>query len=305
MLERNRVSLTIGLSILMMAWSASAQQAPTYDEMASAAYVGIDEAHVSLVNGHWEGKPAFEGAASVPRVDLAPGFRVTGDLDGDGGDEAVALLHYNFGGSGVFSYLAVVKHSSDGGLENVATAEIGDRIQLRSATVEGSQLVIETVEAGPEDAACCPGQKRRRSYELENGELAERSSEDQGRISLADLEGVTWRLTQWSADEPLADGLEIDLRIEGEKIFGGSGCNRYQGRVAAGEMPGDFSLASPLAGTRMACSPPADEAEGRYLGALEKVTRFRFDAGRLMLDWSDGEEWGALTFEVGPSTSGD
>lgn len=303
MLEANRFSMAVGISAVVLALSASAQQAPTLQELASATYGGIEEAPVTLVVGHWEGEPAFEGAASVPRVDLAPDFRVTGDLDGDGGDEAVALLHYNFGGSGVFSYLAVLKRSADGGLENVATAEIGDRVQLRAAVVEERQLVIETVEVGPGDAACCPGQRRRRSYALESGELVERSSEDQGRISVSDLEGVTWRLTHWAADEPLAEGLEIDLRIEDEKVSGGSGCNRYQGSLVAGEMPGDFALASPLAGTRRACPPPADEAEGRYLDALKKVTRFRFDAGRLMLDWSDGDRWGSLTFEAEPAPS--
>ena len=48
----------------------------------------------------------------------------------------------------------------------------------------------------------------------------------------------------------------------------------------------------------MACPPPADESEGRYLAALEHLQRFRFAAGHLVLDWSDGEQWGSLTFEV-------
>jgi hypothetical protein len=98
-----------------------AQAAPSHEELASATYLGFDESPLTLVDGHWEGEPAFEGAASVPRVDLAPTFRVTGDLDGDGSEEAVALLRYNFGGSGVFSYLAVVQRSADGGLAMIGT----------------------------------------------------------------------------------------------------------------------------------------------------------------------------------------
>ena len=287
----------LGSVSVVLALSASAQQAPTLEELASATYGGIEEAPVTLVVGHWEGEPAFEGAASVPRVDLAPGFRVTGDLDGDGGDEAVALLHYNFGGSGVFSYLAVVGRRADGGLENLATAEIGDRVQLRSALVEKGELAIETVEAGPGDGACCPGQKLRRVFALKAGELVERSSEDQGRLTLADLEGPNWRLVRWSRDEPVAEGLAIELRFDSESVSGGSGCNRYQGSVAAGELPGDLSMISPLAGTRMACPPPTDAAESRYLAALQQVQRFRFAAGKLVLDWSEGDQWGSLTFE--------
>ena len=111
-------------------------QAPTMEELAAATYEGFDESPLTLTDGRWEGEPAFEGAASVPRVDLAPGFRVTGDLDGDGDDEAVALLHYNFGGSGVFAHLAVVARDAAGGVVNLATVGIGDRVQLRSAAVD-------------------------------------------------------------------------------------------------------------------------------------------------------------------------
>jgi heat shock protein HslJ len=279
--------------------------APTGEELASATYRGIEESPVVLVNGHWEGEPAVEGGASVPRVDLAPGFRVTGDLDGDGRDEAVALLHYNFGGSGVFSYLAVVSRDADGQAMNLATTEIGDRVQLRSAAIRNLELMVETVEGGPEDAACCPGQKRRRAFALDGGELVERSNEDHGRLSLSDLEGETWRLTHWAADEPVAEGIDIDLAFEGARIAGRSGCNRYQGSVEAGELAGDVSVVSPLAGTRMACPPPIDDAESRYLGDLQTVDRFRFAAGKLVLDWSDGDQWGSLTFEAAGGSTHD
>jgi uncharacterized protein len=298
-----RSALAIGIPVLLVARSASAQQAPTLEELAAATYGGIEQAPATLVEGHWEGEPAIEGSASVPRIDLAADFRVTGDLDGDGEDEAVALLHSNFGGTGVFAYLAVVKRAADGALENVATAGIGDRVQLRSARVEGEKLVIETVEAGPEDAACCPGQKRLRIFALEGGRLVERSNEDRGRVSVADLEGVAWRLTRWAADEPLAEGVRIDLRVGGGELSGTSGCYRYRASVAAGELPGDLALASPLDVTRTTCPPPGDEAGGRYLDALENVDRFRYAAGRLVLDWSDNEQWGSLTFEAEPASA--
>jgi uncharacterized protein len=283
---------------------ATTPQAPGTAELAAATYRGIEEEPVTLIDGHWEGEPALEGGASVPRVDLAPGFRVTGDLDGDGGDESVALLSYNFGGSGVFSYLAVVGHGAGGGVENLATSEIGDRVQLRSAAIADGALTIETVEAGPGDGACCPGQMRRRVFALVDSELVERSSEDRGRLSTAALEDVTWRLERWTPDEPVAGNLEIDLLFDGDRIAGGSGCNRYMGSIADGELPGDFKVSTPLAVTRMACPPPVEEAEGRYLRALQSATRFRFAAGRLAIDWSEGENWGSLTFAATGEAAG-
>lgn len=295
--HRSRWTVAIWILTCAVAPGVKGQVAPSYEELASATYLGFDESPLTLVEGHWEGEPAFEGAASVPRVDLATAFGVTGDLNADGADEVVALLHYNFGGSGVFSYLAVVGRDEAGKAKNLATVGIGDRVQLRSAIVDDGRLAIETIEASADDAACCPGQKLRKIFRLESGELQEVSQENLGRLTLADLEGQSWRLVRWSPDEPVAEDLEIELLFDGENVSGGSGCNRYQGSVAAGEMPGDFSLSSPLAGTRMACEPPAEEAESRYLAALQQANRFRFAAGRLVLDWSDGDRWGSLTFE--------
>lgn len=278
--------------------AGGASAVPSAAELAAATYQGFDESPLTLTDGHWEGEPADEGAASVPRVDLAPGFRVTGDLDGDGDAEAVALLYYNFGGSGVFSYLAVLARDPQGGVDNLATTEIGDRIQLRTAVIDAGTLTIETVETGPDDGACCPGQMRRRMFALEDSQLVERSNQDLGRLDLSALEGVTWRLVQWTPEEPAADDIVIDLAFDGDRMGGSSGCNRYQGGITSGEMPGDFTVSGPLAGTAMACPPPIDEAETRYLTALQKASRFRFQAGRLMIDWNDDESWGVLAFQA-------
>ncbi len=276
---------------------AAVQDAPTIAEMASATYRGIEESPITLVDGRWEGTPAVEGSASVPQVDLAPRFRLVADLNGDGREEAMALLYYNFGGSGVFSYLAVLERDDENRPQNISTVEIGDRVQIRSAAVGGEEITIETVEAGPNDGACCPGQKRRRTFAFDGKTLVERVNEDQGRLSIADLDGTTWRLIQWSRDEYAEPRTEIDIQFDGGRIYGNSGCNRYQGTIEAGELAGDFSVVAPLAATRMACPPPTDAVEDRYLETLQLAQRFRFVATELVLDWSDDQTWGSLTFE--------
>lgn len=55
-------------------------------------YAGLDErlGPVTLANRRWTGAPPALGAASQPIVELADDFRIVGDLDGDGLDEAVA-----------------------------------------------------------------------------------------------------------------------------------------------------------------------------------------------------------------------
>jgi len=276
--------------------SMASDAAPSTEELAAATYKGIETSPVTLADGHWEGPPAVEGSASIPRVDMDLNFRVTGDLDGDGNEESVALLHYNFGGTGVFSYLAVVEHDTNGATQNTATVELGDRVQIRSARVKDGMLIVKTVEAGPGDGACCPGQKRLRIMAMEGGKLLERSNEDRGRLDLADLQDVNWRLVSLGADEPADELVEIDLAFADGTVSGSSGCNSFRANVESGELPGEFSLVSPLMGTRMACEPGVEAIERRFLDLLQKTKRFRFAGGRLQLDWSGTENWGSLGF---------
>ena len=65
--------------------------APTLEERKNAACVGLRDlaGPVTLKDGRWEGEPFEPGAASRPTLSLAPGFRLTGDIDGDGAEEAV------------------------------------------------------------------------------------------------------------------------------------------------------------------------------------------------------------------------
>ena len=155
---------------------------PSRAEAGNITYGGIDDSSVTLVNGGWEGQPWVEGGAARPRAGLADGFDVRGDMDGDGSDERVVLLWTSSGGSGTFDYLAVVARAPDGKAVNTATAPLGDRVKVHAARIEEGSLVLDVVQAGPNDAMCCPGQKVRRTFALEGSGLMEISSEDLGRI---------------------------------------------------------------------------------------------------------------------------
>jgi heat shock protein HslJ len=273
---------------------ATPAAAPSWDEAAKLTYRGLDQA-ITLSDGSWKGVPHVEGGASAPRAGLLRDFQLSGDLDGDAADEAVVLLWTSAGGSGTFDYVAVLDRGDEGSAYNRATTPLGDRVKLRGAAIVDRTVVLETVEAGPGDAACCPGQKLRRTFVLEGDVMNETSTEDQGRLSLADIAG-DWKLTQFGRDEAVPDGIEITLSVAGDAIGGRSACNRYSGGLVEGESPGDVTLAGPLASTRMMCPEPVMEWEGRYLRALEGLTKFSFLGGRLALSYRDGENFGALLF---------
>jgi heat shock protein HslJ len=280
--------------------AAQTLPAPSWQEAANATYGGVFGEETTMADGLWEGEPFVAGGASAPRAGLVDDFRLSGDLDGDGAEEAVVLLWSSSGGSGTFDYLAVLDRDANGAVINRATAALGDRVKVRAAAIEGGRVVVDAVQAGPDDAACCPGQKMRRTFVLEGEKMTEASTEDQGRLSLADLEGE-WKLLRFGPDEALPADVEITLQFQDGAIAGKAACNRYTGGVVPGDMPGTLSLSGPMAMTRMMCPPLLMDWEQRYSAALEGLQQFSFVAGRLVLYWRGDDDAGTLTFVRAPA----
>lgn len=104
----------------------------------------------------------------------------------------------------------------------------------------------------------------------------------------AQLEGVHWRLQamQNRPFKPVAGMRERPyLLIEGERVSGYSGCNRYSGKV---NISGDQLQLGPVASTRMACQGGADRQEQEYLETLSQVKRYQLAQDRLLLTDSAG-----------------
>ena len=143
-------------------------QAPTLKELKNTSYSGIEglKGPVKLVDGRWKGKPYGKGSASRPAVSLVGDPRLIGDLDGAGTDDAVVLLNYAPGGTGQLLHLAVVARKK-GKIQNVATALIGDRVQIRDVRIEQSRICVDVVQAGAKDAMCCPGEVTTLEWTLE------------------------------------------------------------------------------------------------------------------------------------------
>jgi hypothetical protein len=211
---------------------------------------------VTLDEGRWEDEPFMAGGASQLSVGLDRNVLLTGDLNGDDAAETVVLLWSNSGGSGTFDYLAVVGRSKTGVPVNLATKALGDRVKIHNARIDGGRIIINTVESGPEDPMCCPGQKYRRTYALAGEKLNEVSATDLGRLSIADLTGVDWVLVDFDWNDPVPADIDITLRLEGDRISGKSACNRYSGSITAGRLPGAMTVELPLISTMMACPPP-------------------------------------------------
>ncbi len=254
--------------------------APTVVELATATYSGILEQPVTLIGGRWEGEPFVDGGASRPTVGLVDHFILTGDLDGDGADEAVAVLWESSGGSGNRLYLTVMERR-DGTIENLGTTLIGDRVQIRSGAIEENRITLDVVRAGVGDAACCPSEKAEVTWVLDEDGLTRTGDEMTGTLSLADLEGHEWYLVELGWEQPVPDEADITLLFRDERVAGQSACNSYFAGVAAAG-PGKLTFTG-MGATRMACPEPQMELERRYLKTLAGASRYSFLAGRLAL----------------------
>ena len=278
---------------------------PTLEELKNATYRGLESPTGSfdLADGLWAGEPFDESGASRPTVTFADDFRVLGDLDGDGADEAAVVLAASSGGSGTFDYLAVVGRAGDGRVDNLVTVALGDRVQIRDARIEGGQLLVDLVTAGPDDAACCPGELVRWGWTLADGRLDQVVSETTGRLSLEALAGSEWVLRRWSWDEPAPAEPEVTMSLVEGRLAGSSGCNRYSAPVSNGDVPGDLSIGVTM-GTRMACPEPASSVEERFLTQLGGVTRYGFVLGHLALTYRLDDRIGVMLFDPRPAADG-
>jgi heat shock protein HslJ len=257
-------------------------------------YRGIYDNVVTLRDGVYEGEPFVPGGASRPRVELLDIPPVLQDLDGDGIDDAAVLLAQSSGGSGAFTWLAVVS-CRDGRTVNTGTIGLGDRVMIRSMTGREGAIIAEFVAAGPGEPLCCPTRKVRDTFNLREGKLLLVSSEEQGTLSLADVQGVTWRLTRLGRNERVPEGVKVTAVFWDGKVSGSGGCNRYSAAVVETDSHG-FTI-GPAASTRMACPDPAGGFEDRYLSALQASNRFGFLLGNLVLHYGKGDARETMIFE--------
>ena len=266
---------------------------PTMEQLKGATVSGVFDQAVTLTDGKYDGPPPADGGASHPRLMLWDSAVVFGDLDGAPGNEAVAMLSSNSGGSGEFVYVAVFG-VRDGKLENLGTAEVGDRTKLQNLWAQGGKVVMDVVEAGPADPACCATQLARKTYAFEGGALKQTKSDVLGTLTVSTLSANEWQLVSIGGQPLPADTKPPLIHFEREGIRGFAGCNRFSASVKE-TAPGVIEI-GPAAATRMACPRPEMDLEQTFLAGLAKVNGYTFLAGRLALTWSDKDGSGLMLF---------
>jgi hypothetical protein len=122
---------------------------------------------VQLSDGKLEqGTPGSEDFMSIAVTD----FVALGDLDADGAEEAAALIAENYGGTGVFVFLAVYAEVNGTWTFQTSTM-VDDRPQPRELSIARNEIFLDAVVHGPDEPMCCPALRTTRHYRLVENQL--------------------------------------------------------------------------------------------------------------------------------------
>lgn len=107
-----------------------------------------------------------------------------------------------------------------------------------------------------------------------------------------EITGATWELVSLTpaggaAEDTTGGGITLSFGPE-DAVSGSGGCNNYRSSyTTTGSGSVDFGLA---AATLRACDEPQGSREGRFFIALDAVSSYSLDGGRLTLSADDGTE---------------
>jgi basic membrane protein A len=118
-----------------------------------------------LADGKYE-EAAAPGSAAMTTIQLSD-MVAFGDLDADGVDDAAVVLISDTSGTGRF-YDVVAVLDRNGKAFPVASAFLGDRIEINAVTIEDGQIVVDMLTRGPDAAmADAPTQPETRTYKIQ------------------------------------------------------------------------------------------------------------------------------------------
>ena len=259
------------------------------EALRNATYSGIYDQPITLTDGLYEGEPPAEGDLSRPIVEYIDGAELTGDLDGDGVDDAVVFLLERGGGSGAFTYVAAQLNRDGQPVDAGAVQDRGpDRGQIGGHRRRPGG-------AGHHHA----GARRRRLLRHAQGAQdlrpAGRSTGRDHRGGRRPGEGLRRRSRRHELDPAGAQRRSAgtrrrrgDPQLPGRaSVSGSGGCNSYTGSFSLDEVNPFVMTIGPLAATEQACPDPAGVAGNRLLRcAGEASASGRYVFGQLALYYS-------------------
>ncbi len=216
----NHVGFVILSLLLLLSFFSPALAAPprqeglTLEALQNATYQTeyTDRGAVQLVDGEY--RETFDDTTAELVINLVGNMTAFGDLNGDGVEDAAAVLLSSPGGSGAFFDLAAVINQ-DGQPLHVATKFLGDRVELQAVSITGAgEIEVERLAHGPDDPFCCPTVPVTQSYYLLGDKLVQVGplypyTQDGILYGYVDLSGEWVIDPQFDFAQPFAEGLAV------------------------------------------------------------------------------------------------
>lgn len=139
----------------------------------------IEKQEVCLINGQIE-VAAAPGSATKIKTSIF-GQPVYGDLDGNGGNDAVMFMVQNSGGSGTFYYVAVAL-DMNGAFSGTQAIFLGDRISPQHIEIRDGVIIVNYADRkGDEPMTVPPSIGLSKYFVLRENKLVERKRCDENR----------------------------------------------------------------------------------------------------------------------------
>jgi hypothetical protein len=140
------------------------------NELENAEYSSLSmyKGKVKLSRGLYRLKAA-KGSAKETMVALTNhiAFGKTGNREG-----SAAILVTNIGGSGFFYDLAFMV-KENGKQRNIATTALGDRVKIKSLSIENGNIIVHMFKHNKKDPICCPTEDVTQKYILQGNKLVQ------------------------------------------------------------------------------------------------------------------------------------
>ncbi|EFO80314.1 hypothetical protein OSCT_1824 [Oscillochloris trichoides DG-6] len=133
-------------------------------------YLSADAFHIIQLHEGYYLDPVLARTFTAPPAHDEVGTRLVapvlyGDIDRDGGEDAVVMLQTRYGGSGIRRELAVIlNHQPEP--NNVATIYFGDRDIIKHVTIVHGDITIVAVIHQAGDGLCCPSWEVQKTFRL-------------------------------------------------------------------------------------------------------------------------------------------
>lgn len=153
----------------------------------------IDGQQVKLSDGRFDDTADAVGF-SRPIYRLTD-WRASANLNGDASEDQVLVLTKQEGGSGTLLYLAVVLNYAGQPFYS-AVQLLGDRVTVEALEIVHGQIVVTLLTQGPADAMCCPSQRERHTYALQQNALQAVATEVLTPAYFTRVANATYTLTE-------------------------------------------------------------------------------------------------------------